>query len=32
VTETVHAVIEDKTEEGQSVLVIGVDNTMGVAQ
>jgi hypothetical protein len=32
VTETVHAVIEDKTEEGQSVLVIGVGNTMGVAQ
>ena len=32
VTETVNAVIEDKTEEGQSVLVIGVGNTMGVAQ
>ena len=32
VTETVHAVIEDKMEEGQAVLVIGVGNTMGVAQ
>ncbi|HEY7507827.1 MAG TPA: DUF1512 domain-containing protein [Nitrososphaera sp.] len=32
VTETVHAVIDDKTTEGQSVLVIGVGNTMGVAQ
>ncbi|HEX9678774.1 DUF1512 domain-containing protein [Nitrososphaera sp.] len=32
VTETVHAVIEDKTREGQSVMVIGVGNTMGVAQ
>jgi hypothetical protein len=32
VTQTVHAVIEDKTTEGQSVLVIGVGNTMGVAQ
>lgn len=32
VTETVHAVIEDKTTEGQSVMVIGVGNTMGVAQ
>ncbi|HEU4985153.1 MAG TPA: DUF1512 domain-containing protein, partial [Nitrososphaera sp.] len=32
VTDTVHAVIEDKTAQGQSVLVIGVGNTMGVAQ
>lgn len=32
VTEAVHAVIEDKTAEGQSVMVIGVGNTMGVAQ
>ncbi|NWG36851.1 MAG: DUF1512 domain-containing protein [Nitrososphaera sp.] len=32
VTDTVHAVIEDKTVEGQSVLIIGVSNTMGVAQ
>lgn len=32
VTDTVHGIIEDKTQEGQSVLVIGVGNTMGVAQ
>lgn len=32
VTDTVHAVIEDKTEEGQSVMIIGVGNTMGVSQ
>lgn len=32
VTGTVYGIIEDKTEEGQSVLVIGVGNTMGVAQ
>jgi hypothetical protein len=32
VTDTVHAVIEDKTLEGQSVMIIGVGNTMGVAQ
>lgn len=32
VTETVNAVIEDKTREGQSVMIIGVGNTMGVAQ
>lgn len=32
VTDTVHSVIEDKTEEGQSVMIIGVGNTMGVSQ
>ncbi|MEO9362817.1 MAG: DUF1512 domain-containing protein [Nitrososphaera sp.] len=32
VTDIVYSIIEDKTEEGQSVLVIGVGNTMGVAQ
>jgi hypothetical protein len=32
VTNTVYSVIEDKTFEGQSVLVIGVGNTMGVGQ
>lgn len=32
VTNTVHSVIEDKTSEGQSVLVIGVGNTLGVGQ
>jgi len=32
VTDTIHSVIEDKTSEGQSVLVIGVGNTMGVGQ
>lgn len=31
-TEAVHAVIEDKTMKGQSVIIIGVGNTMGVAQ
>ncbi|HXV45455.1 MAG TPA: DUF1512 domain-containing protein [Nitrososphaera sp.] len=32
VTNTVYNVIEDKTSEGQSVMVIGVGNTMGVGQ
>ncbi len=32
VMDTVHGIIEDKTVAGQSVLVIGVGNTMGVAQ
>lgn len=32
VTNTVYLVIEDKTSEGQSVMVIGVGNTMGVGQ
>jgi hypothetical protein len=32
VTDTVQAVIEDKTEEGQSVMIVGVGNTMGVSQ
>lgn len=32
VTNTVYSVIDDKTLEGQSVLVIGVGNTMGVGQ
>lgn len=32
VTNTIYSVIEDKTSEGQSVLVIGVGNTMGVGQ
>jgi hypothetical protein len=31
-TSTVYSVIDDKTSEGQSVLVIGVGNTMGVGQ
>jgi hypothetical protein len=31
-TSTIYSVIEDKTSEGQSVLVIGVGNTMGVGQ
>ncbi len=31
-TSTVYSVIDDKTLEGQSVLVIGVGNTMGVGQ
>lgn len=31
-TNTVYSVIDDKTAEGQSVLVIGVGNTMGVGQ
>ncbi|MCI0559619.1 MAG: DUF1512 domain-containing protein, partial [Nitrososphaera sp.] len=32
VSDTVYAVIDDKTSSGQSVLVIGVGNTLGVAQ
>jgi hypothetical protein len=32
VINTVFALIEDKTLEGQSVLIIGVGNTLGVAQ
>jgi hypothetical protein len=32
VTNTIYSVIEDKTSEGQSVMVIGVGNTIGVAQ
>jgi hypothetical protein len=32
VTNTVYSVIEDKTAEGQSVMVIGVGSTMGVGQ
>lgn len=32
VANTVYSVIEDKTSEGQSVMVIGVGNTMGVGQ
>ena len=32
VTETVYAIIEDKTTDTQSVLIIGVGNTVGVAQ
>jgi hypothetical protein len=32
VTDEVYSTIQDKTEEGQSVLVIGVGNTIGVAQ
>jgi hypothetical protein len=32
VTDTVYSVIEDRTTEGQSVIVIGVGNTMGVGQ
>jgi hypothetical protein len=32
VTNTVYSVIEDRTSEGQSVMVIGVGNTIGVAQ
>src|SRR5918911_592034 len=32
VTNTVYAVIEDKTSEGQSVMVIGVGNTLGIGQ
>jgi hypothetical protein len=32
VTSTVYSVIEDKTSEGQSIMVIGVGNTMGVGQ
>jgi hypothetical protein len=32
VTNTVYCVIEDKTSEGQSIMVIGVGNTIGVGQ
>jgi hypothetical protein len=32
VTNTVYSVIEDKTTEGQSVIVIGVGNTIGIGQ
>jgi hypothetical protein len=32
VTNTVHSVIDDKTSEGQSIMIIGVGNTMGVGQ
>jgi hypothetical protein len=32
VTSIVHTVIEERTEKGQSVLVIGVGNTLGVGQ
>jgi hypothetical protein len=32
VTDTVYSIIEDKTLEGQTVLIIGVGNTMGVGQ
>jgi hypothetical protein len=32
VTNTMYSIIEDKTSEGQSVMVIGVGNTMGVGQ
>ncbi len=32
VTNTVYSVIEDKTSEGQSVLIVGVGNTLGVGQ
>jgi hypothetical protein len=32
VTSTVYSVIDDKTTAGQSVLVIGVGNTLGVGQ
>lgn len=32
VTNTVYSIIEDKTSEGQSVMIIGVGNTMGVGQ
>jgi hypothetical protein len=32
VTNTVYSVIEDRTSEGQSVMIIGVGNTMGVGQ
>src|SRR5918912_3613528 len=32
VTNTVYAVIEDKTSKGQSVMVIGVGNTLGIGQ
>jgi hypothetical protein len=32
VTNTVYSVIEDRTSEGQSVMVIGIGNTIGVGQ
>lgn len=32
VTSTVYSIIEDKTSQGQSIMVIGVGNTMGVGQ
>jgi hypothetical protein len=32
VTDTVYSIIEDKTSEGQAVIVIGVGNTIGVGQ
>src|SRR5919199_4192953 len=32
VTNTVYSVIEDKTSEGESIMVIGVGNTIGVGQ
>ncbi|MGI0034964.1 MAG: DUF1512 domain-containing protein [Nitrososphaera sp.] len=32
VTNTVYSVVEDKTSEGQSVLIVGVGNTLGVSQ
>jgi hypothetical protein len=32
VTSTVYSIIEDRTTEGQSVLIIGVGNTLGVGQ
>ncbi|MDQ4050562.1 MAG: DUF1512 domain-containing protein [Thermoproteota archaeon] len=32
VTNTVYSVIEDRTSEGQSVMIIGVGNTIGVGQ
>ncbi|MGI0028577.1 MAG: DUF1512 domain-containing protein [Nitrososphaera sp.] len=32
VTNTVYSVVEDKTSEGQSVLIVGVGNTLGVGQ
>ncbi len=32
VANTVYSVIEDKTAEGQSVIVVGVGNTLGVSQ
>ena len=32
VTNTVYSVIEDRTSEGQSVMVIGVGNTIGIGQ
>jgi hypothetical protein len=32
VTDTVYSVIEDRTSEGQSVMVIGIGNTIGIGQ